>query len=234
LTDENEEDEEEINLEDILIPIPVVVTHEHNPQPLTPPGNLTLVDDTSVDSIDEKQFLTVVTKNGNYFYIVVDRDGNTENVHFLNLVDELDLLALLEDDVEIPEKAQPEPYVPPQAQVTEPEPEPEPENGFMGSLIGILVVVGLIGAGVGVYFKIIKPKQANNTTGTLTSDDEFGFDEDDEDFEGNKDEDEGDEDEETAEDEIVEEEIIEEDDPDDVEQPDYASDEDEEENGEYI
>lgn len=72
---------------------------------LTPDGNMTLIDDIlqsksfeSVESeIAEKQFITVQSKNGNYYYLVIDRAGDTENVYFLNLVDEADLLALMED-----------------------------------------------------------------------------------------------------------------------------------------
>ncbi len=77
--------------------------------PLTPDGNLTLVDDTieaEAETLEQtaqgKQFLTVTTKNGNYFYIIVDRDGTAENVYFLNQVDESDLLALIEDDTAEP------------------------------------------------------------------------------------------------------------------------------------
>jgi len=76
-------------------------TPEPTPQPdpirLTPDGNLTLVDDIQGEQAEDKQFLTVVTKGGNYFYIIIDRAGDTENVYFLNLVDEADLLALIED-----------------------------------------------------------------------------------------------------------------------------------------
>jgi len=74
---------------------------------LTPNGNLTLIDDilqgghfASVEEsahLENKQFVTVQTKSGNYFYLVIDRTGDQENVYFLNLVDEADLLALLED-----------------------------------------------------------------------------------------------------------------------------------------
>ena len=64
-------------------------------QPLTPEGNATLVDDYYGD----KQLITVITKAGNYFYILIDRANEDKEtaVHFLNQVDEADLMALLED-----------------------------------------------------------------------------------------------------------------------------------------
>lgn len=71
----------------------------------TPKGNMGLVDDVVQDSeTDEegnyvgKQFITVESKNGNTFYIIIDRDGKNENVYFLNAVDEADLLALMEEE----------------------------------------------------------------------------------------------------------------------------------------
>jgi len=88
--------------EDTEEPTPPPSIINPNPQPLTPDGNLTLVDDIEGEQAEDKQFITVVTKNGNYFYIIVDRAGDTDNVYFLNMVDETDLLALIEEMEDAP------------------------------------------------------------------------------------------------------------------------------------
>lgn len=73
--------------------------------PLTPKGNLTLVDDVeqkgdAKGKEQSKQFLTVESKSGNTFYIIIDRNGDEENVYLMNLVDESDLMALIEPQKE--------------------------------------------------------------------------------------------------------------------------------------
>ena len=70
-----------------------------SPNTLTPEGNLTVIDDVQPFNSSEKEFLTVQTKSGNYFYLIIERDKDgSQNVQFLNQVDEADLLALLEDE----------------------------------------------------------------------------------------------------------------------------------------
>ena len=62
---------------------------------LTPDGNLTLIDDIGTSTKAGKQFITLESKNGNVFYMIIDRDDEgEETVHFLNQVDEADLMAL--------------------------------------------------------------------------------------------------------------------------------------------
>ena len=79
----------------------VVTVTDETSGALTPEGNLTLVDDYHTDYSDGsgQQFITLVSKSGNTFYLVIDRNDKGENtVHFMNLVDEADLLSLMEDE----------------------------------------------------------------------------------------------------------------------------------------
>ena len=78
----------------------VTVTDEET-SALTPEGNLTLVDDYHTDYSDGsgQQFITLVSKSGATFYLVIDRNAKgQQTVHFMNLVDEADLLSLMEDE----------------------------------------------------------------------------------------------------------------------------------------
>ena len=87
LTDSSEEDA-------------VTVTDESSGA-LTPEGNLTLVDDyhTNYSDGSGQQFITLVSKSGATFYLVIDRNAKgQQTVHFMNLVDEADLLALMEEE----------------------------------------------------------------------------------------------------------------------------------------
>ena len=123
---------------------------------LTPDGNLTLVDDYDEAHADGsgKQFITLVTKAGNTFYLIIDRDDEGEQtVHFLNLVDEADLLALMDEDTAA-KYTKPEPEVQPPAETQEPEdgdgedkPDEEKPAPKVNPLPALLLVLALLGGG---------------------------------------------------------------------------------------
>ena len=79
----------------------VVTVTDEETGALTPEGNLTLVDDyhTNYSDGSGQQFITLVSKSGATFYLVIDRNAKgQQTVHFMNLVDEADLLVLMEEE----------------------------------------------------------------------------------------------------------------------------------------
>nr|WP_325236893.1 DUF4366 domain-containing protein [uncultured Oscillibacter sp.] len=136
---------------------------------LTPDGNLTLVDDYDEAHADGsgKQFITLVTKAGNTFYLIIDRDDEGEQtVHFLNLVDEADLLALMDEDTAA-KYTKPEPEAQPPAETQPPEDgdgedkpdaeKPAPRVNPLPALILVLALLG--GGGFFAYTKFFKGKK---------------------------------------------------------------------------
>ena len=165
---------------------PVKETEPEAAVPLTPEGNLTIVDDMEGEQAEDKQFITVKTKAGNTFYLIIDRAGKENNVYFLNLVDEADLRALMEEDGTL-EPLPGEGAVPtvPEPE-TEPTPEPETEaeepvpSKSMNPAPIVLVLLILLGGGGLWYFKLRKPKPSVKGSTHL---DEYSFDDDDDDYE---------------------------------------------------
>lgn len=156
---------------------------------LTPDGNMNLIDDYGAKSGAGKQFITLTTKNGNYFYLIIDRDDNgAETVHFLNLVDEADLLSLMDEEEaqkytgEVTEApvvdTEPEPTEEPKEEPTTEEPvTEEPEKSNTGILL-LVLLVAVGGAGGFFYFKKNKEKEAQN----VGPDPDFDYNEDEEDY----------------------------------------------------
>lgn len=165
--------------------------------PLTPDGNLTLVDDAGSPTKSGKQFITAVTKNGNYFYIIIDRDDKgAETVHFLNLVDESDLLALMEDDeVESymnsqgmtaadKETVEPEKTKPTEDAIEEPKEEVKaPETGKKGkNVTGIMAVVLFAAVGGIGGFMYVKSNKGKKKADAPDPDADYFDSDDDEDY----------------------------------------------------
>ncbi len=131
--------------------------------PLTPNGNMTLVDDYV---IGDTQYITVQTKTGNYFYIIIDRSGETENVHFLNKVDEADLLQLLDKEFDF----ETEPDTP--EEPTEPvEPDDKTEQRKEVLTRG-LVLAGIFAAVGGGIYIISKKKPKKEKKKSKNEDDD--------------------------------------------------------------
>lgn len=143
---------------------------------LTPEGNLTLVDDIASASSSDKQFITVVTKSGNYFFIIIDRAAETENVYFLNKVDEADLLSILKEaGYEIATTPTPTPTPRPAAEIASMD---EADDGKSGGASLILIGV-LASAAVGV-FVFLKKRKATQKSAPRMEDFEYDYDDEDE------------------------------------------------------
>ena len=157
--------------------------------PLTPDGNLDLVDDYGSSDKTGKQFITFTTKNGNYFYLIIDRDDNgNETVHFLNLVDESDLLSLMDED-EVKEytgEGDTEESAGAATTAAEPEPaEEEPvaddaDKGSTGSTVLLIVMVLAVGGGIAGYFYLKTTKSRKPAKADADPDADYSENEDDE------------------------------------------------------
>ena len=158
----------------------VTVTDEETGA-LTPEGNLTLVDDyhTSYSDGSGQQFITLVSKSGATFYLVIDRNAKgQQTVHFMNLVDEADLLSLMEDEDAEAYTAEKEAAA--QAEQERKQAEEDAKKAakeaaasgseqtggnkvtkYAATFLGVLALVGLVaGGGIYTFMKQKQKKQA--------------------------------------------------------------------------
>ena len=147
----------------------VVTVTDEETGALTPEGNLTMVDDyhTSYSDGSGQQFITLVSKSGATFYLVIDRNAKgQQTVHFMNLVDEADLLALMEEEAADAYTAEKEAAAQAELDRLKAEEEakkaaeeaataePPKENNvtkYAGAFLGVVALIALA-AGGGFYF----------------------------------------------------------------------------------
>ena len=147
----------------------VVTITDETSGALTPEGNLTLVDDyhTNYSDGSGQQFITLVSKSGATFYLVIDRNAKgQQTVHFMNLVDEADLLALMEEEAADAYTAEKEAAAQAELDRLKAEEEakkaaeeaataePPKENNvtkYAGAFLGVVALIALA-AGGGFYF----------------------------------------------------------------------------------
>ena len=164
---------------------------------LTPQGNADLVDNVSDN--ENLQFITVTARDGNVFYFVIDKGATSNNVYFLNTVDESDLAALVEG-TEINTKTEDPPSA---AETLKPDTQPakktdtereqtEKKNtdkdkpGNNGFLLILLALIGAAGIGA-YYFKIVLPKKKLEQADDIEDFEFEGYDEDGEETEPDND-----------------------------------------------
>ena len=153
----------------------VVTVTDETSGALTPEGNLTLVDDyhTNYSDGSGQQFITLVSKSGNTFYLVIDRNAKgQQTVHFMNLVDEADLLALMEEeeaDAYTAEKeaaaqaerdrlkAEEEAKKAAEEVATAEPPKENKVTKYAGAFLGVVALIAL--AAGGIFYAFTKQKQ---------------------------------------------------------------------------
>lgn len=148
-------------------------------------GNL-VTRDLLYDKHTNKQFISVETRNGKIFYIVIDYDKPIDeeleqyHTYFLNMVDERDLLDIIKEE-DLPQNnapivtPEPSPAPSPEPSPSPAAPEPEPQNNT-GGIVAVLLIVAVIAAGVFFFFKFRNPKSVKGKS--ELDDYDFGEDED--------------------------------------------------------
>ena len=128
-------------------------------KPFSMGGNMKTVD-LLYSKATNKQFITVQTRKGETYYLVIDydkpldKDGEQYETYFLNLVDDRDLFGVVSKD----EQPTPEPTATPTPKPTaEPKPEAERTTDSTAMMALVLLVV-LIAGGAAAFIMLGKKK----------------------------------------------------------------------------
>lgn len=153
---------------------------------LTAKGNAQLADDVSDN--ENLQFITVTARDGNVFYFVIDKGAQSENVYFLNTVDESDLEALVEQSDKKPTATAKPTTDDTEKDLTETdtkdnsdtkaEKSEQSEQNRQKNNSGLFIILALAAAaGIGgYYYKVILPKKKLEQADDL---DDFDFEDED-------------------------------------------------------
>ena len=174
--------------------------------------------DLLYDKYSNKQFITIETRNGETFYLVIDydkpldEDGERYETYFLNLVDEADLLALIDGDKATPvctcttkceagavntscevcktnmTECTGKEKVVEKVPDTTPEPEVEPEPEKKSSGGAVALLLLLLLGGGALYWFKFRKKKPDAKGPVNLDDYDYGEDEDDTDYETETDE----------------------------------------------
>ena len=142
-------------------------------KPFSMGGNMKTVD-LLYSKATNKQFITVQTRKGETYYLVIDydkpldKDGEQYETYFLNLVDDRDLFGVVSKD----EQPTPEPTATPTPKPTaEPKPETEKATDSTAMMALVLLVV-LIAGGAAAFVVLGKKRDAQPRYNTELDDDD--------------------------------------------------------------
>lgn len=155
-------------------------------QPYKGEGNMQTMD-MLYSASTNKQFITVQTRAGETYYMVIDYDKpiDEENeiyeTYFLNLVDDRDLMSVVSED-----EIQPTPT--PQIVYVTPEPtpvtqQPAPivvEDDGMEEMLPTILLIGGVAAIGGAIFWLVKKNKDSSARNVPDFDDEYEFEDDEE------------------------------------------------------
>lgn len=142
-------------------------------KPFSMGGNMKTVD-LLYSKATNKQFITVQTRKGETYYLVIDydkpldKDGEQYETYFLNLVDDRDLFGVVSKD----EQPTPEPTATPTPKPTaEPKPKTERTTDSTAMMVLVLLVV-LIAGGAAAFVVLGKKRDVQPRYNTELDDDD--------------------------------------------------------------